>query len=68
MSNKENHADIINADDCHADKTCLSQYTLIAQSQMRSENQLCDACICLDDGVCIQVHRIIMCTVCDYFR
>lgn len=61
MSKKEIHMDVLDRKfDCHNDKTCLSQHTLAAQSQMRSDNQLCDACITLDDGTTIQVHRIIM--------
>lgn len=68
MSNKENHLDVANEIDCHNDKTCLSQHTLAAQSRMQLNNELCDACINLDDGTTIQVHRIIMCSACEYFR
>lgn len=54
--------------DHHANKSCLSQHTLNAQTEMRSTNVLCDACIRLDDGGCIYVHRVIMCAASDYFR
>lgn len=50
------------------EKSCFSQHTLIAQTEMRSGNVLCDACIKLDDGGSIYVHRVIMCAASDYFR
>lgn len=53
---------------CHIDKTCLSHHALEAQTQMRNDDTLCDACIHLDCGAKIRVHRIIMCAACEYFR
>lgn len=54
--------------DAHAEKSCMSHHTLEAQSRMRATTTLCDACIKLDDGKNIYVHRIILCASCDYFR
>lgn len=54
--------------DAHVEKSCLSHHTLEAQSRMRATTTLCDACIKLDDGKDIYVHRIILCASCDYFR
>lgn len=54
--------------DCHIERSCLSYHTLEAQTEMRASNTLCDACIRLDDGGCIYVHRIVMCASCEYFR
>lgn len=68
MSNEENTIDLGNEFDYHLEKTCLSQHTLEAQTKMRTDKQLCDACISLDDGTVVHVHRIIMCAACEYFR
>lgn len=40
----------------------------IVRTNMRNSNMLCDARIHLDDSKCFNVHRVIMCSVCDYFR
>lgn len=52
----------------HLEKSCLSHYSLEARTQMRADDTLCDATIHLDCGSMVRVHRIIMCSTCEYFR
>lgn len=54
--------------DLHLEQSCLSQQTLAVQSQMREALTLCDACIKLDDGGIIHVHRVILSASSEYFR
>lgn len=35
---------------------------------LRSSNTFCDASILLEDGGCIPVHRVILCSATEYFQ
>lgn len=38
------------------------------QNMMRYSGELCDGRFLLDDGGIFQIHRIILCAACDFFR
>lgn len=52
----------------HTEKSCLSHHALTTQAELRASLTLCDACINLDDGGQVYVHRVILCASCEYFR